>query len=577
MGLRRGQGRVVGGVPEGPLRAGRRPPRPASPPPSPRAGTPRPATTAHPAAVSASATGQVGARMVLNAYVDVAKVASAVTPISAKLGKPARDARFQVSGKTARVVPGQVGVGVDVPALAASLDATLKGTGRRSVTVTLGEAQPRLTTEAAQAMGIKERISTFTTQYAATSNTPRVNNIHTLARGARRQARRARRRCSASTAPSASGPPRRATRRRPPSSTASSCRSWAAASARSGTTIFNAVFFSGCPVRRAHEPLASTSATTRRAATRPSRGAVPTSSSRTTRQDWILDPHRLRRSARSPISAVRHRSRLQGRRTRRDRSRTSTPYHGREVKDPTLPARQDGRRRTRAWTGVSVVVVRTVTQERRGRAQGHVHVGLQAARTRSCSVGTMAPSKPATATPTPTATGTATEHWSRARGRGEGMACSSPNSRRCRAHELEELQLDAAARHAAQRVYDERAARTGASSTRRASTRVTSTRSTTSRACRSRSRTTCARRTRTACSPFRCATSCAFTPRRARPGRSPSSATRAATSSAGRDLMARTYRVRPARRRTTSCRSRTATGCSPAASARTTAPSGSAR
>ena len=56
----------------------------------------------------------------------------------------------------------------------------LTSDGERSVALRTQRVQPEITTDDAKAMGIKERISTYTTTYDA-GNKPRVNNIHTLA------------------------------------------------------------------------------------------------------------------------------------------------------------------------------------------------------------------------------------------------------------------------------------------------------------------------------------------------------------------------------------------------------------
>jgi vancomycin resistance protein YoaR len=96
------------------------------------------------------------------------------------LGKPAKDARFKVDGKKVGIVPSEVGTGVDLVALSADVAEALKGTGERSVAMRLGQTQPRLTTEGAQAMGVKELISSYSTDYDS-GNAPRVSNIHTLA------------------------------------------------------------------------------------------------------------------------------------------------------------------------------------------------------------------------------------------------------------------------------------------------------------------------------------------------------------------------------------------------------------
>ena len=93
---------------------------------------------------------------------------------------------------------------------------------------------------------------------------------------------------------------------------------------------------------------------------------------------------------------------------------------------------------------------------------------------------------------------------------------------------------------------------------------------------RSPPRRICATTIPSACSPCRATRSCASTPRPARPASRPSSATPKATSTSGPTLMARSIRAVGRRARHEACTSPTATACSPAGSARITAPSSSA-
>ena len=128
-------------------------------------------------------------------------------------------------------------------------------------------------------------------------------------------------------------------------------------------------------------------------------------------------------------------------------------------------------------------------------------------------MGTKPPSTTPTTTPTPSSRRPTTPSrgvGAGDRGQGGDDGCTSPSSRRCRATELEALQLERLRRRCGACTRTCRC--TAPSSTRRASTppRVDVARRP-ARASRSRSRTTCAPRTRTACSPRRCATSCACT------------------------------------------------------------------
>jgi vancomycin resistance protein YoaR len=78
------------------------------------------------------------------------------------------------------IIPSEDGVGPDVKALALALTQELKDDqADRTVELRTTRAEPDITTEKARKMGIKERISTYTTTFAS-DNRPRVNNIHTL-------------------------------------------------------------------------------------------------------------------------------------------------------------------------------------------------------------------------------------------------------------------------------------------------------------------------------------------------------------------------------------------------------------
>jgi vancomycin resistance protein YoaR len=93
----------------------------------------------------------------------------------------ARDATFAVSGASVHVVPAVPGQAVDPAKAAAALLAT--GTqpgGARQVTLTSVAQQPTLTTRAAQALGVTEVISSFTTTFSA-ADAPRVHNIGLIA------------------------------------------------------------------------------------------------------------------------------------------------------------------------------------------------------------------------------------------------------------------------------------------------------------------------------------------------------------------------------------------------------------
>lgn len=133
------------------------------------------------ASAETTASGRPGQRMVLVARIGADEVSSTLKPLVKGVGKPARDARFVVSGAKITIVPSQTGIGIDVGGLAGTLDRVLRSGGDRRIAMNLTQTPPRVSTGQAQGMGIKELISSFSTDYDP-GNAPRVSNIHTLAR-----------------------------------------------------------------------------------------------------------------------------------------------------------------------------------------------------------------------------------------------------------------------------------------------------------------------------------------------------------------------------------------------------------
>jgi vancomycin resistance protein YoaR len=137
-----------------------------------------PVSGAGPATSSVEATVPVA----LGVYFSAAQLAKALGHGLSTLGRPARDARFDTVDGNVTIIPSQVGLGPDIKALARDLTGTLRsGHVARAATMRLGQTVPALTTEKARAMGIKERLSTFSTDFDP-DNKPRVNNIRTLAK-----------------------------------------------------------------------------------------------------------------------------------------------------------------------------------------------------------------------------------------------------------------------------------------------------------------------------------------------------------------------------------------------------------
>ena len=131
--------------------------------------------------VSISATGGVvQVRHRLEAFVDANEASATVSARVGETGRPAVDAKFTARSGSVSIVPSQDGIGPDIVALAEEMTTELTGDGERVVELRTTRVEADLTTEEAEGMGIKERISTYTTEYSS-GNKPRVNNIHTLA------------------------------------------------------------------------------------------------------------------------------------------------------------------------------------------------------------------------------------------------------------------------------------------------------------------------------------------------------------------------------------------------------------
>ncbi|MGY1703351.1 VanW family protein [Geodermatophilus sp. SYSU D00697] len=115
---------------------------------------------------------------VLAVAVDPAHLQEATGDDLAEFGTPAQDARFEISGGSVTVVPSIDGQGVDPAELAGQLLAVLPQPAPRTVTAQLGPVPADLTTEEAQALGIREEISSFTT---TTTNSASGTNIRVVA------------------------------------------------------------------------------------------------------------------------------------------------------------------------------------------------------------------------------------------------------------------------------------------------------------------------------------------------------------------------------------------------------------
>ncbi|MBI5230956.1 MAG: VanW family protein [Coriobacteriales bacterium] len=131
--------------------------------------------------VPAAAGEATGSPEVLQCSVDAKSMSKSMSPHLEDVGRQAKDAEFHTSGGEVTITPSQDGQAPDYKALSRSLASALNRSGEaRTAEMRLKISKPKLTTQKAKSMGIKERISTYTTEYDS-GNAPRTNNIHLLA------------------------------------------------------------------------------------------------------------------------------------------------------------------------------------------------------------------------------------------------------------------------------------------------------------------------------------------------------------------------------------------------------------
>ncbi|WP_176308757.1 VanW family protein [Micromonospora sp. NBS 11-29] len=109
--------------------------------------------------------------------VDVKRLRAALGDKLTKLEVAPRDAGLTISGGKPKVVPSRAGRQVDAAALGPALLAVLPNATGRTVTAELKPAAPELTEAALAGLGIKERVSSFTTQFTGGLSSPRSQNI----------------------------------------------------------------------------------------------------------------------------------------------------------------------------------------------------------------------------------------------------------------------------------------------------------------------------------------------------------------------------------------------------------------
>jgi len=94
--------------------------------------------------------------------------------------KRARNAQFDTSHAVVRVIPSRDGIDIDDHAVADALAAAAYSSVDRTADLSLHARSAELTTEKAQALGIRRRLTTFTTDMGPSSSN-RIHNVHLMA------------------------------------------------------------------------------------------------------------------------------------------------------------------------------------------------------------------------------------------------------------------------------------------------------------------------------------------------------------------------------------------------------------
>ncbi|MGQ0844464.1 MAG: VanW family protein [Sporichthyaceae bacterium] len=101
----------------------------------------------------------------LKPLLDGEKLSEELMESSPDLGTTARDAKFVFSGGKPKIQPSRAGTTIDPAKLGDAVLAVLTVDGPREVIAEVTQREPKFTTADAEALGIKEKISSFKTQY----------------------------------------------------------------------------------------------------------------------------------------------------------------------------------------------------------------------------------------------------------------------------------------------------------------------------------------------------------------------------------------------------------------------------
>ena len=115
----------------------------------------------------------------VNVVLDAAGIERKLHPLVKPFTQKPEDATFRVSGDRAYLIKAKNGTTLDVKGAQGAIYEAGTGAGRRLAVLGLATLAPELTTKDAKALGIREPISTFTTDMGLSSSN-RIWNVHLL-------------------------------------------------------------------------------------------------------------------------------------------------------------------------------------------------------------------------------------------------------------------------------------------------------------------------------------------------------------------------------------------------------------
>jgi vancomycin resistance protein YoaR len=118
----------------------------------------------------------------LTPAIDAGRLRAAARTGFARVETAAQAATISVAGKQPKVLAATPGRTVDMARLSADLLAVLPSPAPRGITATLVEQAAENTDAEMAALGVKERVSTFTTYFTGGARSPRSQNIVTIAK-----------------------------------------------------------------------------------------------------------------------------------------------------------------------------------------------------------------------------------------------------------------------------------------------------------------------------------------------------------------------------------------------------------